>query len=219
MGLTAQYLSYIDDAVTRNFGNARGVRMLELGDQVISDGPLSGQTGKSYFETQGMMHTSVDLNGLHGAQVLDLRVPAEFVHWRGQWDIVTNAGTTEHVEPHRSQYETFGIIHDCTRVGGVMLHLTPDADELDRVGAWRYHCTNYYTERFFAMLAKECGYEVQSNIAMNGLRCAVLRKVSDAPFMSDRAKLLAGIARRPIPLHVRVRTGIGEFMRRRHVRP
>lgn len=199
MGLNTAYLNYIESSIARAFGNnASGLRMLELGDQVIDDPQVPERTGKDYFANRGYRHTSVDINGLHGALVRDLTRPEEFRDWHDSWDILTNSGTTEHVEPFEAQYECFRILHDVIRVGGIAIHLIPDAQERDQHGAWRNHCHYYYSESFFELLAKECRYELLSNTVINGLRCAAVRKTSNVSFMNDRSKFLAAIARRVI---------------------
>ena len=41
MGLRTPYLNYIDESIERTFGNAKNLRMLELGDQMINDRAMS----------------------------------------------------------------------------------------------------------------------------------------------------------------------------------
>ena len=224
MGLQISYLRYIESSIEQAFGPAvTGLHMLELGDQeVVLIGlreHIPEKTGKAYFTNRGFKHVSVDLNGLHGALVRDLRKPEQFQGWRSYFDVLTNAGTTEHVEPFESQYECFGIIHDSIKVGGVAIHLIPDVFEHDRNGAWRNHCRHYYSASFFELLAKECSYELLSNTVINGLRCATVRKTKNVPFMSDRSKFLAAIAQRQptshptdIPRKVLRRLGVGRFL-------
>ncbi len=200
MGLTGAYLRHFEASIELVFGaGVRGLRMLELGDQVVDDAGIPEETGKAYFTNRGFHHVSVDLNGLHGAVVRDLSRPEQFRDWRGSWDIVTNAGTAEHVEPFDSQYECFSIIHHCLRIGGIAIHLLPDVREHDEHGAWKGHCRYYYSEEFVRTLAEGCGYETLANCLIHGLRCVTLRKTKDAPFMQDRSKLLGSIARRDLP--------------------
>ena len=226
MGLEISYLRYIESSIKQAFGPAvNGLRMLELGDQeivLIGRGErIPEKTGKAYFTNRGFQHVSVDLNGLNGALVRDLTKPEQFQEWRGSFDVLTNAGTTEHVEPYESQYECFGILHDCIKVGGIAIHLLPDVFERDQHGAWKNHCHNYYSESFFEMLAKECSYELLSNTVINQLRCATVRKTKNVPFMSDRSKFLGAIARREhvshptdIPRKLLKRMGVGRSLRR-----
>ena len=231
MGLETSYLRFIESSIEQAFGSVvSGLRMLELGDQEIIlvgfDEPnITEKTGKAYFMNRGFEHVSVDLNGLHGALVRDLTKPEQFQDWHGSWDVLTNAGTTEHVEPFESQYECFGIIHDCIKVGGIAIHLIPDVYEHDQHGAWKNHCRYYYSESFFELLAKECSYELLSNTVINGLRCATVRKTKDLPFMGDRARFLEAIAPRDhsshptdIPRKLLKRMGVGRFLVRMGLR-
>ena len=216
------YLRFIESSIEQAFGGAdSGLRMLELGDQVIVGQDISEETGKAYFSNRGYEHVSVDINGLHGAIVRDLTRPEQFQDWHGSWDVLTNAGTTEHVEPFEAQYECFGIIHDCLKVGGIAIHLIPDIHERSEHGAWKNHCRYYYSKSFFELLARECEYELLSNTVINGLRCATVKKKKNVPFMDDRQKFLESIARRDYrssPTDIaRIflrRIGVGRFLRR-----
>jgi len=215
MGLNTSYLRFIESSIRQVFGDdASNLRMLELGDQVISDKNIPEKTGKAYFTNRGYEHVSVDINGLHGAIVRDLTRPEQFQDWHGSWDILTNAGTTEHVEPFESQYECFSVIHDSIKVGGIAVHLIPDVDERDEHGAWKNHCRYYYSESFFELLAKDCEYELLSNTVIEGLRSATIRKTKNAPFMGDRSKFLASIAQRDYSTNVVIRIGVGKLLRR-----
>jgi len=218
MALNGWRIRFIESAIDQAFGGTvAGLRMLELGDQIMRGADFPEETGKEYFANRGFEHVSVDHNGEHGAIALDLRRPEQFEEWHGAWDVITNSGTTEHVDPHERQYECFGIIHDCLRVGGVAVHMIPDVHERDERG-WRVrHCQNYYSAAFFDLLAKECQYELLSNTVIEGLRCAAVKKPKDTPFMRDRSKLLAAIARRPFPVSFRVksflkRIGVGNVL-------
>ena len=215
MGLSLSLLEFIETSIEDVFGTEINDHcMLELGDQCTNDITIPEKTGKHYFESRGFKHISVDLNGLHGSVVRDLTKPEQFEDWHGEWDIITNAGTTEHVEPFESQYDCFNIIHDCMKVGGIAIHLNPDVYELDVRGAWKNHCNYYYSKSFFEMLANECGYKLCRSKVINGLRCVVLRKIKNMPFMKDRKKLLEHIAQRKITPYYRMRHFIGDFLRR-----
>jgi hypothetical protein len=197
MGLNTTYLRFIESSIAQIFNKGvMPLRMLELGDQVITDPNISESTGKAYFTNRGYEHVSVDINGLHGAVVRDLTRPEQFHDWHGSWDILTNSGTTEHVEPFELQYECFSIIHDCLKVGGIAVHLIPDVHQHDEHGAWKNHCGYYYSGVFFEILAKECEYELLASTVINGLRCATVKKTKNVPFMKDRLKFLSLIAQR-----------------------
>lgn len=215
MGLNAAYLNYIENAMASAISRSGGeICMLELGDQEISDPAIAERTGKAYFENRGIKHVSVDLNGLHGSLVRDLRKPRQFLDLHERFDVVTNAGTTEHVEPLSAQFECFNILHDCAKVGGILIHLNPDVDELDNSGAWKYHCSIYYSAGFYDMLAAACHYELLSNTVISGLRCAVVKKTPASTFMQDRRKFLSKIAYRRIPMSIKGRTKASELLRR-----
>lgn len=195
MALNQAYLKYIHESIVDTLGGLKGKTMLELGNQEIRDKAIPEKIGKEYFENRGVEHTSIDLNGLDGALKLDLTKPEQFMRWHGYFDIVTNAGTSEHVEPKPAQYECFLIMHNCLRVGGVIIHLVPDAKELKEKGCRKGHCTNFYSHEFFIMLANSNGYKVVSLRMIDGLLCACLQKTALAPFMKNRSEFLKHIER------------------------
>jgi hypothetical protein len=228
MGLQSEYLALIEESATSELGGLADKRMLELGDQQINADGIPERSGKAYYENRGVQHTSFDLNGKHGALRIDLAQPIEDPQWHGAFDIVTNVGTSEHVEPFEAQHACFMNIHDCLKVGGIAVHLVPDLDELERHGRWANHCNYYYTDGFFEKLAELNGYTLVSSKVINGLRCACVRKTSDAPFTENREELLAEISLRtggkvysginssrllgPLPRALR---GVSIFVRRR----
>jgi len=196
MGLRAEYIDYINTNIVDVFGGIEGIRMLELGNQRLHDGCVTESTGKQYYKNRGVEHVSVDINGLDGAVVADLRKTKDFTRWVAHFDVVTNSGTTEHVEPHASQFECFANIHNCLRPGGISIHLVPDADAHDTAGAWRGHCSNLYSPDFFHTLADLNHYNVLSLAHMRGLVCCCVRKMRMGPFTSDRETFLRAIDRR-----------------------
>jgi hypothetical protein len=167
-----------------------GLTMLELGNQEFCNGAeklvATGRVAKDYFERLGVLHTSIDITGRDGALALDLSKPIDDVSLRARFDVVTNFGTSEHVEP---QYECWRNVHLMTKVGGVMVHEVPE------VGHWPGHCRVYYSERFFRELALVNGYEVLELFAnsyvpdpRNGnLLFCVLRKADDRAFMPEES--------------------------------
>lgn len=198
MGLEVEYIRFINQGIGAVYGqNTKDLTMVELGNQWISPNPvISERFGKDYFTNQGFKHISIDMNGEDGAIPLDLRIPALFKNLFNKVDILTNAGTTEHVEPHECQYECYSIIHNLVKHGGLMVHILPDVHELDTNGAWAGHCTNYYSTEFFEMLSRECGYEIIRNNTINSNRCVALKKTFNLPFMKDKNLFLSYIAQR-----------------------
>ena len=127
-------------------------KMAELGSQNIK-GPLkdavSFSISKDYFESVGIEHTSFDITGKYNAIALDLG--EEQPEYWGQFDLVTNFATSEHV---RNEYNCFKNIHNFCKQGGAIAHAIP------REASWPNHCYHYYNARFFQNLAMACGYEL-----------------------------------------------------------
>jgi len=195
MGLRYEYLKYIYDNINNTLGKIQGKYMLELGNQHIMDNSISEKTGKEYFKNLGLKHISVDINGLDGALPLDLRKPEQFIKWHNYFDIITNAGTTEHIEPKNFQYDCFSIVHNCLKLKGIAIHFLPDINELNKKGCWKGHCFNYYSYDFFKILSERNNYKLVSLKTINGLICACLQKKKDIPFMEDRDEFLNHIIR------------------------
>ena len=196
MGLNDVYIAFIDDCINTSMKNFRGKKMLELGNQIIRKGNISEKTGKEYYKNRGVIHTSIDLNGEDGALKIDLSKQFMDKKWSNGFDIITNSGTTEHIEPKKAQYIAFMNIHNWMKVGGIAVHLVPDINELEINGKWRKHCNNYYSMNFFEILAYENNYELKSLKIINGLVCACLKKMQDNPFMNDEYKFLNAIVRK-----------------------
>jgi hypothetical protein len=197
MGLNRDYLNFIESSIQSVFGDrVYDLNMLELGDQIIDDSgwQFNYMTGKDYFTSLGFKHTSVDWNGLNGALIRDLRDQNQFQEWNGHFDILTNSGTTEHVEPLDSQYNCWKILHDCLKIGGVSIHLIPDVNERDMRGHWVGHCSLYYSDQFFQILARECNYKILFNNVIRGLRCVSFVKTKDSQFKISKEMILQNIA-------------------------
>jgi hypothetical protein len=195
MGLIQEYINFIDECILMTLGSLSGKRMLELGNQRLQDARFSEKTGKEYFTNRGVHHISVDLNGEDEAIPLDLTKPEQFLRWKDYFDIITNAGTSEHVEPKQAQYNCFLIVHNCLSIGGIAIHIVPDKKELIEKGCWKEHCNNYYSTDFFHMLATNNNYKLTKIDIINGLVCACLQKTQASVFMENRDEFLRNIHR------------------------
>ena len=124
-----------------------GSSMLELGGKVNA-----GVTYKGWFESLGFRHVSIDWNGEHGALVRDLRIPL----WSelGQFDMVTNIGTSEHVGDQRGVWEN---IHMMTKAGGIYVGQCPYHDGQ----SWWWHGEWYPTEEFYQSFAELNGWTIE----------------------------------------------------------
>ena len=128
-----------------------GDSMLELGNKRNGDAIY-----KAYFESLGYRHVSVDWNGRDGALKRDLRLPL----WDelGQFDMLTNIGTTEHVSDQRGVWEN---IHHLVKPGGLYCGLTPYPDGRN----WWWHGDWYPTEDFFRAFADLNGWQIDPYMA------------------------------------------------------
>lgn len=194
MGLKPDALEFLTQAVAAQFRETTGLRMLELGNLMIKQPGRPRQTAKTYFQTLGFEHTSFDLNARDGALPIDLSQPVPD-RFHGRFDIVTNSGTSEHVEPLDGQYNCFANIHNCLRPGGLMVHIVPEA------GSFPGHCPFYYTPDFFQALADLNDYEIQQlkrlDRKSNFLVAAALIRKTDRPFTPEKQALLDQITQRP----------------------
>jgi len=171
------------------------IRICELGNQYIKWDKCG--TGKNYLIGKGVIeHVSLDLNGRDGALKIDLSKPIE--QWKNYFDMLTNYGTTEHVE---GQYEVFQNIHSLIKVKGCSMHAVPI------VGGWSKHCNVHYEKCFFEELSQVMRYDIiycdnriiegrwqhQSDIDKT-LVCAIIMKNEDTEFISkDKFYSLKGL--------------------------
>jgi hypothetical protein len=127
-----------------------GVRsMLELGNK---KNERAGISYKSWFTHQyDLTHVSVDTNGEDGALALDLRLPLGELNGQ-QFDMVTNIGTSEHVDGQ--QCSVWENMWNHLAVGGALVSITP------LPGDWDWHGMWYPTEDFYDALAHDNGMQV-----------------------------------------------------------
>ena len=151
--------------------------VLELGDQEVYFGGSYGQKFRYNFNNYDW--TTIDLHQVNGVRVKDLSViDNDF----GKWDLVTDFGTSEHVEYEVGQYNCWVNTHNWTKVGGFQVH------EIPEYGSWKNHCRYFYTSEFFYEFEK-IGYKVidfeKINYSDQGnLLYCVLEKVEESDFFS-----------------------------------
>lgn len=196
MGLSTRVLDFMDEACHIAVGELRGKWIVELGNQHIREDvrrqrECTFSTGKEYYESLGMNHRSIDLNGEDGAEPLNLGKPIEDPDWIGKFDVVTNSGTSDRVYKKYgmfAQWECWRNIHNLAKVGGAFIHVVP------RIGHWTvvYETTGIaYNCKFFEKLAIHNHYEIilngyLTNAPTFDLVTCCLRKMSDEPFMSNK---------------------------------
>jgi len=124
-------------------------------------------------------YLSIDLHDIDGVTKFDLSVynPEQF-----KADVITNIGTSEHVEYEEGQYNCWKNIHSWLEVGGISIHEIPEVD------SWPNHCRYYCSFDFFENM-KNYGYEIleirhhYSSDNGNLIWC-VMRKTKSVEFMS-----------------------------------
>lgn len=121
----------------------------ESGNQIIKVGKK--KPAKEYYQSLGVKHISIDLNGKNGSLKIDLckPVPDKLID---KFNVITNYGTSEHVN---SQYAVFKNIHNMCKDGGIMIHAIPTTKHD------RKHCRYFYSESFIIGLAQACKYEIR----------------------------------------------------------
>ena len=172
--------------------NYYGKNMLELGCQqirtMVRNSLHSKGTAKSYFESIGINHTSVDIKGCLSSLKIDLRKPIN-KKFHNYFDMITNSGTTEHITPLEGQYQAFKNIHLCAKTGAVMVHVLPG------IGTYYGHCQAYYKNKFFKVLADLNDYEIVLLEPIKDRKTFIwmgicLIKRSDKEFTTDKKSLL-----------------------------
>jgi hypothetical protein len=140
---------------------------------------------KQFFHENGMLHVSVDLNGRDGALPLDLRKPLSL----GEFDIVTNFGTTEHVS---EQEPVWRNIVDAAR--HVIVSTTP------KPGTYKGHGLLYPKMEFYTELARLNGFHVErlyeEQRKKGVLICARLVRKERVPFRMPDPSLIVREAER-----------------------
>jgi hypothetical protein len=117
-----------------------GLPLSVLGGGITDASPSSRQ----FWESLGFRYASVEYGGLRDSIALDLNHDNAPDDMRNAFDLVVNAGTTEHVA---NQENAFRLVHDCVIPGGVMMHEVPCAGFLN-------HGFVSYAPNFFFRLCK-----------------------------------------------------------------
>ena len=154
MGITPSGLDFLMRHLPYHHTDWRGLRMLELGNQHFHDdhSGLMQRDGSHvaglWFAARGIEHVSVDLNGQDGALPRDICSDLSDL---GRFDIVTNFGSSEHVDDQEACFYAFQKL---CKPGGLMIHSVPLR------GNWVGHCSYWYTMEFFALLATLNNYRM-----------------------------------------------------------
>lgn len=187
------YIEFISDAITRVHGsNWNGLKIAEIGDE--------DSTYDSSHFTKGTINTIIQPIGADGNPLMrrlinpyigkNFEVSEDFADMANTYDVITNIGTVEHFN---NQYEAWQIMHEITKVNGVMIHIMPDAEECQLYLRWYGHCHNYFSTEFFENLVTKLGYEIISNELLNFNRSVAIKKTTNSIFNLDKDDFLATI--------------------------
>lgn len=150
MGITKSGKLLLDIALKGK--DLTSVRMFEFGNQHGMFDALNNGVAKTYYTALGVDHVSVDLNGHDGALKRDMTADLSDL---GLFDVVTDFGSTEHIEPLAGHYKAFKNFNLLCKVGGFIIHNLPPA-----YTEWVTHSPAQYTPDFFFKLGKLNGYEI-----------------------------------------------------------
>lgn len=103
---------------------------------------------RAFWASLGFTYSTIDYSGHRDSIALDLNHDDVPDRLRGAFQLVINAGTTEHVA---NQDNAFCVIHDLTAKGGVMYHEVPAQGHMN-------HGLFNYNPKFFWLLARENDY-------------------------------------------------------------
>lgn len=183
MGIGAEAMLLYEQILT-DPAFTRGNSVCELGSQDMQCDGHWWLPAREYYEKDlGLSYVCIDIDGRHGALCLDLNT----ARWQdvGQhFDVVTNHGTTEHCF---NQYNCMELMHDLTKVGGLIIHVVPSIP-----WALQDDSFYYYSRQLFEDLADANGYEKVKCEYVDGkhgnMVSVVFRRLTDEPFKAPVQK-------------------------------
>lgn len=135
------------------------------------EGSKSQYSPKSLYLALGFTdYQCIDADGTNDAHVMDLNQDVRKQGFKGQFDLVTNFGTTEHCF---DQFQAFRNIHECCAQGGIMIHDVPFQGYLN-------HGLFNYQPNLFLDLARANGYDILGIYLNIDAYCGSLSPYSDA---------------------------------------
>jgi hypothetical protein len=176
MGITKSSFDHFNRVIENFEKSTNEIDLLELGIQEAAEA-MHFVYMRDSIANNFKSYVSLDLHNVPGVTQFDLseHMPDAF-----SVDIITNFGTTEHVEYEEGQYNCWYNMHDWLKVGGIAMHQIPE------LGSWAGHC-RYYSDFDFYRNLENYGYTIieldnQSNHNGN-LNWCVIQKTSEVPFM------------------------------------
>lgn len=149
MGVTRETWAWFTTYLPKD----KTIKICELGDQqFMACPPFKDFTWVGdHLKKIGYSYTSIDLNGKGGAIPLDLSEEITNIKLLNTFDIVTNFGTSEHVN---NLYNCMKNMHNITKKGGLLFNVVPSPNN------WPEHGFHYLDTSFYTGLADLCGYVI-----------------------------------------------------------
>jgi hypothetical protein len=178
MGINKQSYDAITSLITK-IDNISEKSLIELGIQESyfnSDFKfLRNKLSNLFFS-----YISLDLHNVEGVTIYDL---SEYSPNKFSADIITNIGTSEHVEYENGQYNCWKNMHSWLKKDGIFVH------EIPEVGSWKDHCRYYCDFEFFNNFTNY-GYEILElnhhyHPGQGNLIWCVLKKTEMIDFMTQ----------------------------------
>lgn len=159
------------------FEDYSSIDVIEIGDQemvVPGIGCSPDHKFRDSVKHRFRSWRTLDLHSVDGVEICDLSKISTNTDCA---DLVTNFGTSEHVEFEEGQYNCWLNLHNFLRVGGYALHIVPPPDHW--IGHARYHYGTEFFESFEIL-----GYDIKEMfITYNNLILCLMRKNQKIPFM------------------------------------
>jgi len=167
--------------------NDSNLKIAELGSQYVM-GDEWGDYGPPYFKEifKNLDITSYDYSIDNNSIFLDLTksIPIEI---NGIYDIVTNFGTSEHVQ---NQYMCWKNTFEMMKEGGIVI------SEIPKKGSWSNHCKYYFDENTFLAMYRDfeiiemldIHYDVQGYLIYT-----VMKKRHNGCFLTTEDELMSNV--------------------------
>lgn len=188
------YWPFISETITKAHGsNWNGLNIVSIGDQDAS-------CDEDNYVSKGANYTIIQPAGADGALLLGRRSKNfikrnfnnvdDFDQYKGTFDVVINLGSLEHI---KNQYKAWTITHNICKPNGVMIHIMPDAYEVNMYLRWYGHCHNYFGVEFYEDLCNNMNYELLANDLLHWNRSVGLKKLNDNEFNLNIEEFLSKI--------------------------
>lgn len=176
-------IEYLADKLLIKYCPSNG-SILELGNQIMDLENVQGISAKKYYSDKGYQHTSIDINGKDGALKLDLSKPIK--ENLGTFDLVMDAGTTEHVS---DLYECLANVFKFA--GNIIIHKNPRTGSFnDGYHEGAHHFTIHFWREYANLTNLEIlelfEYPIYHNIVDGWEVVAVIKKKEESKMITKK---------------------------------